>query len=87
MSDEIEVDRDKWVVFPCQHPAVRKQVADGTPRSAHQQCRVPLAPVKNHSGATWQLVDGTPGKITISPSINCQGCWHGFIRDGKIVDA
>lgn len=40
---------------------------------------------------TWTVESGTPGNwegFTISPSIACQTCsHHGWIRDGKWVDA
>ncbi len=37
-------------------------------------------------GPRWD-VTGTPPHITVSPSINVIGVWHGFIRDGVILDA
>ena len=30
----------------------------------------------------WNLT-GTPDTPTISPSINCDGCWHGYIEQGE----
>lgn len=30
--------------------------------------------------------DGNREAPTFSPSINCQGCWHGYIRNGRCVD-
>jgi hypothetical protein len=30
----------------------------------------------------WSLT-GTPDAPTISPSINCENCWHGFIEQGE----
>lgn len=29
----------------------------------------------------WKLT-GTPDHPTITPSINCDGCWHGYIENG-----
>lgn len=34
----------------------------------------------------WDLKDATPDKETFSPSINCVGCWHGFIEKGRCVN-
>lgn len=30
----------------------------------------------------WKLT-GTVDAPTITPSINCADCWHGFLRDGR----
>lgn len=35
---------------------------------------------------TWEW-DGNRELPTFIPSINCDGCWHGYIRDGRCVDA
>lgn len=35
--------------------------------------------------ATWIRM-GDPPRITVSPSINEVGIWHGYIRDGMITD-
>jgi hypothetical protein len=39
---------------------------------------------------TWEW-DGNRERPTFSPSIDCKlggvPCWHGWIRDGKLVDA
>jgi len=32
---------------------------------------------------TW---NGDRDAPTFSPSINCKGCWHGYIRAGRCVD-
>ena len=34
---------------------------------------------------TW-LWDGNRDAPTFEPSINCEGCWHGYIRKGRCVD-
>jgi hypothetical protein len=36
--------------------------------------------------AMWD-VTGIPPNLTVSPSINAIGHWHGWIRDGELVDA
>jgi len=30
--------------------------------------------------------DGRRGAPTFEPSVDCKGCWHGFIRKGRCVD-
>lgn len=34
---------------------------------------------------TWEW-DGNRESATFVPSIDCKGCWHGYIRDGRCVD-
>jgi len=43
---------------------------------------------QNQNGgiAQWDW-DGNREAPTFSPSINCKGCWHGFIRNGQCVNA
>lgn len=40
---------------------------------------------KNGGHAMWRF-DGDTDAPTFSPSINCGGCWHGFIERGRCVD-
>lgn len=40
---------------------------------------------KNGGIAQWDW-DGNRESPTFVPSINCGGCWHGFIRNGRCVD-
>lgn len=37
-------------------------------------------------GELWN-VTGEPPEITVTPSINDPGRWHGFITNGELVDA
>jgi len=30
--------------------------------------------------------DGNVDRPTLAPSINCEGCWHGFIEEGEYRD-
>lgn len=34
----------------------------------------------------WPLEDGQPVALTISPSLDCSGSYHGFIQNGVITD-
>mgnify|MGYP007031245924 CR=1 FL=1 len=38
----------------------------------------------NGGHAMWDM-SGTADKPTFSPSIDCKGCWHGFIENGRCV--
>jgi hypothetical protein len=38
------------------------------------------------NGSRWE-VTGQPPKITVRPSINVIGVWHGWITDGELVPA
>lgn len=67
-----ENGQPKWMSFPC--PG----------KSGVARCMVPLSPQRNGNGATWQW-NGDREKPTLTPSINCHGCWHGFITDGVIT--
>lgn len=70
----------QWCVFPCQW-----KNSDGS--SPREECRVPIRPMKNGVGASWEWVEGTPADApTLRPSINCQHdvCWHGYITDGVL---
>ena len=41
---------------------------------------------QNGGIAQWDW-DGNRERPTFSPSVNCQGCWHGYIRNGRCVSA
>lgn len=41
---------------------------------------------KNGGTAQWGW-DGNRNKPTLTPSVNCSGCWHGYIRAGRCVNA
>jgi len=51
-----------------------------------RSCNIPIAPNRNPNGSSWQW-DGDRDKPTISPSIDCKGCWHGHIKNGVMRDA
>lgn len=40
---------------------------------------------KNGGAAQWDW-DGDRDAPTFTPSVNCGGCWHGYIRAGRCVD-
>lgn len=42
---------------------------------------------KNGGKAQWDWTQGTSRDApTFSPSLNCSGCWHGYVRQGRCVD-
>jgi hypothetical protein len=40
---------------------------------------------QNGGIAQWEW-NGDRASPTFSPSVNCKGCWHGYIRDGRCVN-
>lgn len=44
-------------------------------------------PSRRNGGIPQWEWDGNRKAPTFEPSIDCKGCWHGFIRDGRCVDA
>lgn len=40
----------------------------------------------NNNGAVWQW-DGNEEHPTITPSIHTHGVWHGWVRNGELVEA
>lgn len=40
---------------------------------------------QNGGVAQWDW-NGDRGAPTFTPSVNCKGCWHGYIRNGRCVD-
>ena len=41
---------------------------------------------KNECGASWKWT-GDAAKPTLSPSLHAVGVWHGWVRDGYLVEA
>jgi hypothetical protein len=41
---------------------------------------------KNHCDAQWSW-NGDQDKPTLKPSLHAVGDWHGWVRDGKMVEA
>jgi hypothetical protein len=73
-----ETAEPKWLEFKCQR---------STPLATRTHCRIPLMPhQKLANGASW-VWDGNRERPTITPSINCHECWHGFIRNGEFITA
>lgn len=42
-------------------------------------------PQNQNGGSAHWTWDGNREAPTFSPSINCSGCWHGYIRNGRCV--
>lgn len=40
---------------------------------------------QNGGVAQWHW-DGNRERATFKPSVDCKGCWHGYIRAGRCVD-
>lgn len=41
---------------------------------------------RNHCGAQWSW-NGNEDKPTLSPSLHAVGVWHGWVRDGQLIEA
>ena len=41
---------------------------------------------KNRCGAQWSW-DGNEDKPTLRPSLHAKGVWHGYVRNGELVEA
>jgi hypothetical protein len=41
---------------------------------------------ENGGHAQWEWINGDRIAPTFTPSINCRGCWHGYIENGRCVD-
>jgi hypothetical protein len=55
-------------------------------RSAPGSCSVNIGNAGyNIPTRSWRL-SGTVDEPTITPSINCSDCWHGFIEKGTFLD-
>lgn len=49
--------------------------------------RLRLYPLQKEGGDnTWWLLTGTDERPTLSPSIHAPGLWHGYLRDGQLVE-
>lgn len=35
----------------------------------------------------WTVSGSSLEDLTLSPSINVSGCWHGWVRNGRVVSA
>lgn len=33
----------------------------------------------------WDVSGASLEDLTLSPSVNVKGCWHGFVRNGEII--
>jgi len=44
----------------------------------------PMGPItlQRHPTVKWDVKENADGTITVSPSINVQGHWHGFLVNG-----
>lgn len=66
--------RSLWIVIPC--PG-----RDGKGVWSEWTIGFP-----NDCGAQWSW-DGNEDKPTLSPSLHAVGIWHGWVRDGMLVEA
>ncbi len=57
------------------------------PTHPQNRCEGMLIRAGEHANThpSW-LWDGNREAPTFSPSVNCEGCWHGYIKGGRCVD-
>jgi hypothetical protein len=76
-------------------PAVASRFSFACPRTAKRRCSglliagrtdIPRDGQGNNGGAPQWDFDGNAHAPTFHPSINCKGCWHGFIQKGRCVN-
>lgn len=44
----------------------------------------PMVDSKANGGHSWEW-DGNREKPTLNPSVHAVGCWHGWVRSGRMV--
>lgn len=74
-------------IYKTQHAAHRAPILIVLPASAGWWCPDCMAYDRNkgHHGDGWQ-VTGTLPNVTITPSINAIGSYHGWVRAGVLTD-
>ena len=45
------------------------------------------APADENGGIQWSVIGTGPHDLTLSPSVNWVGVWHGWIRNGEVTNA
>ena len=45
------------------------------------------APADENGGIQWSVSGTGLHDLTLSPSVNCVGVWHGWIRNGEVTNA
>ena len=74
-------------------PGKEARFAFACPKHANRRCEG-LIIVGEASGVfrtpektvpAWEF-DGNRDRPTFTPSINCGGCWHGYVQAGRCVD-
>lgn len=67
-------------------PGQEERFGFDCPKHRGRSCEGLLIRGKGHDipDKTWAW-DGNRSAPTFHPSINCTGCWHGYIRAGRCV--
>lgn len=69
---------------PCA-PGGEERFGFNCPKHQGRTCEGLLIRREPITHPTW-VWDGNRESPTFSPSIDCKGCWHGYIRAGRCVD-
>jgi len=77
---ECEIGKEQTFSFSC--PKYKRRCGDLiiAGRTASKR-----GPKESGGTAQWDW-DGNRVAPTFTPSVNCIGCWHGFIRSGRCVN-
>jgi Family of unknown function (DUF6527) len=82
IGKECEVGKEQTFSFSC--PKYKRRCGDliivGRTDYKHD-------PSNSNGGVAQWNWDGNRASPTFTPSVNCTGCWHGFIRSGRCVSA
>ena len=82
--DEIERAGDFY--WNLRIKGVRRLVFTEPALEGHEVVSIPVARGDGGRGAHWGW-DGNEERPTLKPSVHTFGVWHGWIRDGKLVEA
>lgn len=67
-------------------PGQEERFGFACPKHAGRECAGLLIAGRGRNGVAQWNWDGNRDAPTFSPSIDCRGCWHGYIRAGRCVD-
>lgn len=74
-------------------PGTERRFSFRCPKSVGERCagllirgatEIKHDPTGKNGRPQWEW-DGRRDNPTFSPSINCEGCWHGYIENGRCV--
>ena len=82
--DELECEVGKEQTFEFQCPKHRNRRCGSLIIKGRTD--LPHDPQGQNGGIAQWNWDGDRDRPTFTPSVNCGGCWHGYIEKGRCVD-